>query len=531
MPSQSCRAGGTLILSESAFQFAGRIFGGWTTRAGGAVEYRPGDSVTVSSAMTFYAVWELPPFEFGGDAEWTFLGGGVWQSGSIGDNRQTWIQKTVSGTGRVSFDWSSSSEVNRDELQFFIDGKRRAWISGESGWTTKSFDLTGSGTHVLKWVYAKDGTGRSGSDCGWIRNFVWTGASGGATPSAGVGGSTFNGYALDGDGVVSGTFVLAVKKPKKGASTAAATLTFVSLATGKKTKINGNVTLATGEGSGALAGLKVGTKTVAGSVAKVGTLTGGVDAVKAKDSAALAVLAKFNGKSYIVALAPDQPEGYTQGGYSTLAITLAAKGKVKVAGVLADGTKVTATAQMTVGDTDCSVPVIYAKKSKFGFVARFDKNTRGLVEVTALTTWKNTAKPAFTMAWGVIGNGAKGTLAGGVRTVSLDDAKLSGFVPNAIEQTPKEIPVTVKGTKWDAGKAAKVAYKGGALTIAGTNVSALKLTYTAKTGLFKGNFTVYAVKGGKLVKNKFNVFGAVTDGIGYGTAVLKGKGSVAVTVE
>ena len=69
------------------------------------------------------------------------------------------------------------------------------------------------------------------------------------------------------------------------------------------------------------------------------------------------------------------------------------------------------------------------------------------------------------------------------------------------------------------------------MTVAGANVSGLKLTYTAKTGLFKGSFTVYAVKGGKLVKNKFNVFGAVTDGIGYGTAVLKGKGSVAVAVQ
>ena len=43
------------------------------------------------------------------------------------------------------------------------------------------------------------------------------------------------------------------------------------------------------------------------------------------------------------------------------------------------------------------------------------------------------------------------------------------------------------------GKAAKVAYKG-SVTIAGANVSGLKLTYTAKTGLFKGSFTVYAVR-------------------------------------
>ena len=119
----------------------------------------------------------------------------------------------------------------------------------------------------------------------------------------------------------------------------------------------------------------------------------------------------------------------------------------------------------------------------------------------------------------------------GRRTVELDGVKIAGFVPGPIAQTPFDIPLSVSGAKWDAGKAAKVAYKGGNVTVTGTNVSGLKLTYTAKTGLFKGSFTVYAVKGGKLTKNKFNVFGAVTGGVGYGTAVLKGKGSVAVLVE
>ena len=531
MDSQFCRDRGTLIVAENAFQFAGRIFAGWATRAGDAVQYKPGDSVTVTSDMTLYAVWDLPPFDFGGDAEWTYLGGGVWRSGSIGDNCQTWIQKTVSGAGKVSFEWSSSSEVNRDELTFFLDGKRRAWISGESAWMAKSFDITGSGTHVLKWVYAKDGSGRAGSDCAWIRNFVCeTSGSGSSSRTTGVSALTFNGYALDGDGVVSGTFVLAVKKPKKGASSSAATLTFTSLATGKKTKITGNVNLATGEGSGALAGLKIASKIVGGTVAKAGTLTGGLDAVKAKDSAALSVLAKFNGKGYVVALGPDNPAAYAQGGYSTLSIAMAAKGKAKISGVLADGTKVTATAQMTVDDTGCFVPVVYAKKSKLGFVVRFDRNTRALVEVTALTPWKNTVKPAFTMAWAIAGLGAKSAFPSGSKTLTLDDSKLSGFLPSAIAQTPKEIPFTVKGTKWNAGKAAKVAYKGGTLTVNGANVSGLKLTFTAKTGLFKGSFTVYSLNGGKLKKNKFSVFGAVTDGTGYGTAVLKGKGSLPLSI-
>ena len=678
---QSCRDGGTLAVSANGFQLAGRIFAGWSASPGGAVMCQPGDSVTVTTNMTFFAVWETPPFDFGGDAEWTYLGDGVWQSGAVGDNCETWIQKTVSGTGRISFDWSSSSELKCDELQFFIDGEKRTWISGETAWTTRAFDISRSGNHVLKWLYSKNGNARSGSDCGWIRNVVWggviavtfnaNGGSGGksvtlspgatltapavtrtgytfarwspAVPATvpqnnttytalwtanrytivfdangGTGtmadlpmvydvaqnlpknvfekegcrfkgwatsaggkvaykdgksvmnlsatqgavvtffsvwadgntpdcalyddpaygeqpstykGGTFNGYALDGEGLIAGSFALAVKKPAKGKNTAAATLAFVSLATGKKTKINGNVNLATGEGSGSLSGLLIGANSVGGEVAKVGELDGGADAAKAKNAAALAVLSKFSGKSYVVALAPEDPDAFAQGGYSTLAITMAAKGNAKVSGVLADGTKVSASGVMTVGDEYCCVPVIYSKKSKFGFVAWFDKNTRELVEVTALTPWKNTVKPAFTMAWEVFGLGVKSNVGAGKRTVELDDVKLFGFVPGAIAQTPFDIPLSVSGTKWDAGKAAKVAYKGGAVTVNGANVSGLKLTYTAKTGLFKGAFTVYAVKGGKLTKNKFNVFGAVTGGIGYGTAVLKGKGSVTVMIE
>ena len=344
-------------------------------------------------------------------------------------------------------------------------------------------------------------------------------------------GGTFNGYAWEGEQTLTGTFSLAVKKPAKGKTTTSATLTFVSLASGKKMKLVGNVNLATGEGTGALVGLKVGTAAVGGTVAKVGTLEGGLDAAKVKDSAALSVLGKFSGKSYVIALVPEQAGGYAQGGYSTLSLAMAAKGKVKVSGVLADGTKVTASAQMTVGDEYCYIPVVYAKKSRFGFVARFDKNTYELVDVTSLTPWKNTVKPAFTIAWTIAARGVKGNLRSGENTMTLDEEKLLGLVPGAIAQTPFEIPLTVKGNTWNVGKAAKVAYKGGNVTIAGENVSGLKLAYTAKTGMFKGSFTVYAVKGGKLVKKKFTVNGAVVNGAAYGSAVLKGKGSIAVTIE
>lgn len=59
-----------------------------------------------------------------------------------------------------------------------------------------------------------------------------------------------------------------------------------------------------------------------------------------------------------------------------------------------------------------------------------------------------------------------------------------------------------------------------------TNLSALKLSYTPKKGVFKGTFYVYAVEEPspgkmKLKKYKFNVNGVVVNGVGYGTATCK----------
>ena len=62
--------------------------------------------------------------------------------------------------------------------------------------------------------------------------------------------------------------------------------------------------------------------------------------------------------------------------------------------------------------------------------------------------------------------------------------------------------------------------------------SGLKLTFTAKTGLFKGSFKVYAIDAkGKLKSFSATVNGVVVDGLGYGTATIKKFGSVPVTIE
>jgi len=111
----------------------------------------------------------------------------------------------------------------------------------------------------------------------------------------------------------------------------------------------------------------------------------------------------------------------------------------------------------------------------------------------------------------------------------------SGYELLDVSPDGAEILVT-KGTKWAQGKAPTIKYKkiDGEYELLGLydddkpNVASLKLTYTAKTGVFKGSFYLYAsneccIERGapKLKKYKVTVSGTVIDGIGYGSASVK----------
>ena len=348
-------------------------------------------------------------------------------------------------------------------------------------------------------------------------------------------GGTFKGYAVDAEGNITGTIVLAVKKPKKGTANADATLTFTALTTGKRTKLTGTVNLQTGAGTGALSGLRVGTEAIGGMIAKIGEIEGGIDAVKAKRADLLSMFAKFNRHTYGIVLETLTANGAGSAfanGFTTLSMTFSAKGKAKVTGVLADGTKVSISAQLIAGQETCCLPVLYAKKSQFGFVAWFNRQTLELLDLTALSGWKKNVKPSFEADWDVFETGPSGHLANGTKTVSLDSDALYRLIPAAIAQTPSEVTLNVTGkTAWNAGKAAKVTVKGGIVSVNGGNVSGLKLSFLPKTGLFKGSFTVYSISKGKLIRNKFSANGIVIDGIGYGNAVLKNKGSSLLLIE
>jgi len=112
---------------------------------------------------------------------WSSLGNSAWfaetnithdgyaaaQSGVLLDNQQSTLQTVVSGPGTVSFWWKVSSEQWFDFLNFAVDGRVQAAISGEVDWQFEQFNLPGGST-VLSWTYAKDPDVSFGLDAGWL---------------------------------------------------------------------------------------------------------------------------------------------------------------------------------------------------------------------------------------------------------------------------------------------------------------------------------------------------------------------------
>lgn len=90
-------------------------------------------------------------------------------SGAIGHGATTDLDAAVTlvAGGRLTFARRVSSELDGDFLELWIDGtKRDAW-SGSLEWAEVSYPLA-AGAHTIRWRYAKNGSGSSGSDGAWI---------------------------------------------------------------------------------------------------------------------------------------------------------------------------------------------------------------------------------------------------------------------------------------------------------------------------------------------------------------------------
>ncbi|MCB1231649.1 MAG: hypothetical protein KDN19_15370 [Verrucomicrobiae bacterium] len=114
-----------------------------------------------------------------GDADWfgqsavTYDGVDAAQAGDIEDNEESSIETTVTGPGTLSWWWKVSSESRYDYLYFDFNGSPVASISGTQGWIQQIANI-GSGTHTIRFRYAKDNIISRNQDTGWVDQVTWT---------------------------------------------------------------------------------------------------------------------------------------------------------------------------------------------------------------------------------------------------------------------------------------------------------------------------------------------------------------------
>ena len=341
----------------------------------------------------------------------------------------------------------------------------------------------------------------------------------GAAPGAVA--SEYNGYLFDDDGNMKGTIQAKVGKPNKktGLATVKATVQLGAKKVTLKAAGKGSVQIAAdGPTELELVGgeecvIVLGADGLAGSYGAY-AIDGARNFFTSKDkeelNAANAVLGKWLGGVSILADA------------GNFTVTISAKGKAKVSGTLANGKKTTGNAVFLIGEEWACVPVVLPKANiSFALWLSLDG---GEVVVSGLGD-------------DVVAGRGGALKAGAAFRIDEDEfAAVTGIA--ALPYLPDGVSVEPKGAKWvvaGGAKAGKVMYLRGTQEIdeskLGENPSGLKLTYKKADGSFKGSFKAYADVKGKLKATTVSVSGIVLNGVGYGTATVKGRGSVPITSE
>lgn len=226
-------------------------------------------------------------------------------------------------------------------------------------------------------------------------------------------------------------------------------------------------------------------------------------------------------------------------GCVALSVSISKKGKAKVSGVLPDGTKVNVSSQLLVFEDHYVLPVVAplysGKRGGFGFSIVYPKDEDD-PHVDEPSAWVANPGKAneFVADLTAVGVGRGGNIMASSLFNMTDMFDVEG-VDIDVSLLPIDVVVTVSKSKWVLPKADKVKFdrESGSYEILTNygNPSGLKLTYSAKTGTFKGSFKVYAVTdAGKAKSYTATVTGAVLDGVGFGTAVIKKVGSVPVVI-
>ena len=460
--------------------YHGHAFLGWFTDREGGMQIVPGTIVSLADPDTLYARWTVKTFHMSYE-----LNGGT---GDIED-----------------FDAEYGSAFGTMPIPkkpgYMFDG----W------WTTADFQ---NGTKV------SEGDGVPFRDttlfAKWERRRLWYHDTAFHLEKA----ETWNGYVVDpaaGD-VVAGTIQVKAGKPNKKTGLSKLNVT-VQLSGGKKKKLKGSTFdgTFTGDLDGRALYIRLGYSSLSGTFGGY-ALDGTRNVFTAKDADSKIVAARALNRwqgTYVVAW-----PGVS--GWNGLSLEVKTKGKVKASGTLADGTKVSATTQLLVGERECAIAVSWTKKTA---------SVACLVWLCEDGTVECANLPGGVSA--LIANARSGAYLQTGAKLHVDTASLSEVVHGLQEDLlPDGMEVRMNGTKFDVDKTGRITVKNGAIDLskAGTNPSGLKLKYKVKDCTFKGSFNGYVLSGDKLKKVKVQVSGVVLGRVGYGTATVKKVGSVPVTI-
>lgn len=111
------------------------------------------------------------PWHFGGNTSWNLTNVNPYEgsfcavSGQIEDQQssQLYVTYTSAANDSISFYLKTSTELDYDYLNFFIDNTLEWSWSGENSWTRAAFPVS-AGTHTYKWIYQKDLASAGGTD-------------------------------------------------------------------------------------------------------------------------------------------------------------------------------------------------------------------------------------------------------------------------------------------------------------------------------------------------------------------------------
>ena len=355
------------------------------------------------------------------------------------------------------------------------------WYTAQTGGTlvTASTTVTQTAAHTLYARWTADDTPPPEDD-------PYLSDPEDAQGSALLNTTAYDGFVYDGNKTVRGTLTFNAKVDKKDNWTLSAKAVLQTAAvsfSAKQTGPIGDVTLTAKGGERLVLTLRAGRL--------YGTLSGGkAGGAFTVDGARSDKVTRTPGLYNVALLSGGGTDTSATRGYLSLSVGNA--GAVKLAGSLADGTKVSGSARLLAGlnaDGWLAAALYSPLYSKNGFISGLlwidlDRSVRVDADNGWLVDWKRASSSVpdrLDVLGGYFGDGKTARMPVGPLWFSADvpTASLPSLVPGGAwreDMYPTGLSVTINGLK---------------LVLPPKNPSDAKITYTAKTGLFKGTFKLY----------------------------------------